>query len=398
MRDDFTQPVKEVIARRVNFLCSNPSCPLATMGPHSDPEKAINKGVAAHITAASPGGKRYDATSTSEERAMAINGIWLCQNCAKLIDSDAHQFSVETLRGWKNAAEARAQRSLQDNGPLSANAPNSSVEVRVCYAGGFKKRHAHITVFNAAMTPVYLEAWYAEWDKDHGSTINQSLRCIKGSLPFRLKAQDKCEIVVDLGGKGFRGLEKVGVVTGERDRFDASKTDVAILVQDAARYSAIHEAEATAIDETELKSCDIHIGAELIDEANGQKGIAISFTNNSETPIPLTGAKIEWEYSPPRVKPIHQGNGAMVQEIGGAVDLDCLSDLTSSLGYAARVVFAVPRHLRGCLVETLLPDVPDDNIAIRIFTKTKITWIAKGEEVPFVIKAFAKSVVESFRK
>ncbi|MEH3066077.1 MAG: hypothetical protein PGN33_26265 [Methylobacterium radiotolerans] len=41
-------------------------------------------------------------------RKSAANGLWLCQNCGKLIDSDETQFSVELLRGWKKQAEARA--------------------------------------------------------------------------------------------------------------------------------------------------------------------------------------------------------------------------------------------------------------------------------------------------
>jgi hypothetical protein len=37
--------------------------------------------------AASRGGPRYDASLTPEDRANATNAIWLCQNCAKLIEA-----------------------------------------------------------------------------------------------------------------------------------------------------------------------------------------------------------------------------------------------------------------------------------------------------------------------
>lgn len=59
-RDDFTTSTKEVIARRVGYHCS--LCSRGTVGPNEDPARANNIGVAAHITAASPGGPRYDAT------------------------------------------------------------------------------------------------------------------------------------------------------------------------------------------------------------------------------------------------------------------------------------------------------------------------------------------------
>lgn len=62
MRDDFDQKTKDTLFRRAGAICSNPSCHQGTSGPHSDAEKAINIGVAAHITAASVGGPRYDST------------------------------------------------------------------------------------------------------------------------------------------------------------------------------------------------------------------------------------------------------------------------------------------------------------------------------------------------
>ena len=111
-RDDFSSSSKATLAKRVAHLCSNPDCAVSTAGPHTDPDKAVNTGVAAHITAASPGGPRYDAQLTSEQRSDLENALWLCQNCAKLVDSDSSRFTAQTLRRWKVLAEAKAQRSL----------------------------------------------------------------------------------------------------------------------------------------------------------------------------------------------------------------------------------------------------------------------------------------------
>jgi len=109
MGDDFTYAVKTALAARVGYLCSNPDCRALTSGPQEDPAKAINLGVAAHITAASARGARYDPDLLSEERSASSNGVWLCQNCAKLIDNDAARFSVEVLKKWKANAEAEAK-------------------------------------------------------------------------------------------------------------------------------------------------------------------------------------------------------------------------------------------------------------------------------------------------
>jgi hypothetical protein len=109
MGDDFSDRVRKALADRVGHLCSNPECRALTSGPQDDPAKAVNVGVAAHITAASAGGPRYDPDILPEERSASSNGIWLCQNCAKLIDNDVTRFTVEVLKGWKADAEAGAK-------------------------------------------------------------------------------------------------------------------------------------------------------------------------------------------------------------------------------------------------------------------------------------------------
>jgi ribosomal protein L37AE/L43A len=88
VRDDFSSRVRHALARRAADRCSNPDCGAVISGPALDPDLAVIVGVAAHITAASPGGPRYDAALSGAERAAGANGIWLCQTCSKLIDSD----------------------------------------------------------------------------------------------------------------------------------------------------------------------------------------------------------------------------------------------------------------------------------------------------------------------
>jgi hypothetical protein len=118
MSDDFSDAVKRVLAGRVGYLCSNPECRVPTSGPQDDPGKSVNLGVASHITAASPGGPRHDPYLTAEERSAASNGIWLCQNCAKLIDNDVQRFPIDLLKGWKASAENEAKDRL---GKISAS-------------------------------------------------------------------------------------------------------------------------------------------------------------------------------------------------------------------------------------------------------------------------------------
>ena len=127
VRDEFTIAVKLVLAMRVGLRCSNPRCRKATSGPQSATDKAVNIGVAAHISAASPGGPRFDPRVSAEQRSAAGNGIWLCQNCAKLIDNDAQRFTVEELAHWKFVAEQAAGEAVEGSAaPLSCVATRAS--------------------------------------------------------------------------------------------------------------------------------------------------------------------------------------------------------------------------------------------------------------------------------
>ena len=137
--------------RKTNYVsawggkCSNPNCRKETKGPHSDPRKSVSIGVAAHITAASEGGPRYDPNMSSEERRSIENGIWLCSTCAKMIDSDADAYPAELLHEWKKVAEDEQIRIINQgeifltkkakNPPLK----NESVNIQQMLAS-FKQR------------------------------------------------------------------------------------------------------------------------------------------------------------------------------------------------------------------------------------------------------------------
>ncbi len=51
----------------------------------------------------------------AEERKSASNGIWLCQNHAKLVDTKDPMFTVEFLREWKDQAQKDSWRRVRYN-------------------------------------------------------------------------------------------------------------------------------------------------------------------------------------------------------------------------------------------------------------------------------------------
>lgn len=132
-RDDFTKGTVLKIAKRAGWLCSFPTCRKPTVGATSDDEGEINIGTAAHICAAAPGGPRYDETMSPEERASVKNGIWMCRDHGKAIDSTDPEFTVERLREWKKQAENESWRRVLRNeaAPGQADATDPQLAERI---------------------------------------------------------------------------------------------------------------------------------------------------------------------------------------------------------------------------------------------------------------------------
>ena len=141
MREEFAEPVKRAVAGRVGSRCSNPDCRALTSGPQTDPDTAVNVGVAAHITAASPGGPRYDRDLTPDQRSGVENAIWLCQTCGKLVDNDPLRYTADVLREWKRHAEERAQAKVgkTTGPPLQIQLPSPINRVGHRSMGGYSR-------------------------------------------------------------------------------------------------------------------------------------------------------------------------------------------------------------------------------------------------------------------
>ena len=105
-RDEFSPTTKDLLAKRAGYMCAFPGCRRLTVGPSEDrATQTTMVGVAAHITAASARGPRYDASLSSEERYSERNGIWTCQTHGKLIDDNPSVHTVEEIARWKKQHE-----------------------------------------------------------------------------------------------------------------------------------------------------------------------------------------------------------------------------------------------------------------------------------------------------
>ena len=115
--NEFSAQTKHHLARSVNYMCSKCGC--STSGPKKGASTSMTIGKAAHISAAAPGGPRFDPSLTSEQRRHYENGIWMCSNHASLIDEDWLSYSVDELRAMKRRAEERAADALRRSAAAS---------------------------------------------------------------------------------------------------------------------------------------------------------------------------------------------------------------------------------------------------------------------------------------
>lgn len=102
-RDEFSSRTRQKFALRAAYTCSNPECRRRTVSPSlHDSISHSYIGVAAHISAASENGPRYDPKLTQRERKSIENGIHLCRDCATMIDNNkGSDYSIVELRAWK---------------------------------------------------------------------------------------------------------------------------------------------------------------------------------------------------------------------------------------------------------------------------------------------------------
>lgn len=97
-----THKTYQLLYAKSSNRCAFPKCP----NPISD--GPILLGEVAHIKAESPGGPRYDAGQTPEERRSYENLILLCGVHHKFVDDDEEAYTVERLLKMKRDHEAKA--------------------------------------------------------------------------------------------------------------------------------------------------------------------------------------------------------------------------------------------------------------------------------------------------
>ncbi|NII26118.1 hypothetical protein HB364_13570 [Pseudoflavitalea sp. X16] len=203
-RDEFAPAIVATLQFRVGTLCSNPKCRVHTTGPHTEPGKVTRIGSAAHITAAATGGPRYDPDMPPAERSSIANGIWLCENCATLIDKDAAAYPVELLKQWKRDAEQEMNQRMISGKAGSQPTPHMDIDLHWKFGGRFiqgysKKNPTKVidgreTIELQADGPQIIH-WRLSWNYD---------LCL-----FNNSLQHMFNVSVEVGKPGFEELSKL---------------------------------------------------------------------------------------------------------------------------------------------------------------------------------------------
>lgn len=103
-RQNFTDKVKQTLYKQAAYICSNHDCKCSTVASSATKmDEVVFTGEAAHISAASEGGARYDSNMNSKARHSIENAIFLCVSCHTMIDKNGGMdYPIELLRQWKD--------------------------------------------------------------------------------------------------------------------------------------------------------------------------------------------------------------------------------------------------------------------------------------------------------
>lgn len=102
---------------RSGGLCGFPECTVICVQPANDNDRSASIGEIAHIEALSDSGPRANPSLPHQDRNLYDNLILLCANHHTLVDAQPNTYTVETLRTWKAAQEARHSDFLAQTMP-----------------------------------------------------------------------------------------------------------------------------------------------------------------------------------------------------------------------------------------------------------------------------------------
>ena len=104
---NYTRADRALLWAHSGGLCGFPECRVICVLPANDNDPSATIGQIAHIEANSDSGPRANPNLPHQDRNLYENLILLCPTHHTLVDAQANTYTVEMLRTWKTAQEAR---------------------------------------------------------------------------------------------------------------------------------------------------------------------------------------------------------------------------------------------------------------------------------------------------
>jgi hypothetical protein len=106
-REEFSKPVKRIIASRAGYRCGFPGCHKTLIGPGQKSDDFISIGECSHIFSAVKDGPRTDGGLSPEDLKKPENGIYLCRTHHQIVDtkSQDNKYTSDLLTRYKNRHE-----------------------------------------------------------------------------------------------------------------------------------------------------------------------------------------------------------------------------------------------------------------------------------------------------
>jgi len=214
-----------------------------------------------------------------------------------------------------------------------------------------------------------------------------------GTFPIRLQDHERADLLVDISNHAIEQLEDLGVIDAEGRQWGVEAKEI----QRFIHVAKMHQLPKPDHPKNEPdKPSEVKIMANVACPSHdGSKCLEIKLKNLGPYTLnsPFT-AKIEWEYKPPRQTPIEIGE-PHYSEIGGSISLK-LAKSCKTLEPNDELTFFLISHdpLTQPIVAVLASDIPDDCLRV-IITASRWQWTATGENIPEVLRDFARVVLHN---
>lgn len=375
----------------------------------------VDARLAVQVTATGTANKVRSTVSKFVERGLALQYHRLVilqiakeggRNIRDICDPKILKFNPKTdIWGRKelathiNGLPTEALKSLHDYLRLelpslfgeARSEASPKLRITASYAGGKNGTSASLTIFNSGTHTRYLSAWFVEWDDE---SATRSLNCESGSLPYRLQEQDRYSIVVNFERPRLQGITAAGILDGDNNRYSVPPDQIAVLKREAERRAILYP-EPAAKDTPDFSHCEMDVRAKVESSVGVKRSLVFTVTNKSDVAIPIVGGKLEWQYDPPRSIKAENDPSSKIREVkqlGGSLNLACRNDLNLPVSPGAAIQFHVHDSMAAVLLETLLGDVPDENISFVFGTKSGTAWKAIEDGIPEAVREFAEFI------